>query len=109
MLLIQPPEERFGNHCPNPDFVVHDPGESDNLAVIEVKPSTFSKKYAQNDINKLNKFINKINYQHGILLIFGSEGNVGRESAIGCYLYNLFIYATWGVAKWAKEVQSLDS
>ena len=33
----------------------------------------------------------------------------GRESAIGCYLYNLFIYATWGVAKWAKEVQSLDS
>lgn len=34
---------------------------------------------------------------------------VGRESAIGCYLYNLFIHATWGVAKWAKEVQSLDS
>jgi hypothetical protein len=33
----------------------------------------------------------------------------GRESAIGCYLYNLFIHATWGVAKWAKEVQSLDS
>jgi len=33
----------------------------------------------------------------------------GREFAIGCYLYNLFIYATWGVAKWAKEVQSLDS
>jgi hypothetical protein len=34
---------------------------------------------------------------------------VGRESTIGCYLYNLFLYATWGVAKWAKEVQSLDS
>jgi hypothetical protein len=33
----------------------------------------------------------------------------GRESPIGCYLYTLFIYATWGVAKWAKEVQSLDS
>ena len=33
----------------------------------------------------------------------------GRESAIGCYIYRLFIYATWGVAKWAKEVQSLDS
>ena len=36
-------------------------------------------------------------------------GKEGHESAIGCYLYNLFIYATWGVAKWAKEVQSLDS
>lgn len=34
---------------------------------------------------------------------------LGRESAIGCYLYDLFKYATWGVAKWAKEVQSLDS
>jgi hypothetical protein len=34
---------------------------------------------------------------------------IGRESAIGCYLYNLFIYAAWGVVKWAKEVQSLDS
>ena len=33
----------------------------------------------------------------------------GRESAIGFYLYNLFIYAAWGVVKWAKEVQSLDS
>jgi hypothetical protein len=33
----------------------------------------------------------------------------GREFAIGCYLYSLFTYATRGVAKWAKEVQSLDS
>jgi hypothetical protein len=33
----------------------------------------------------------------------------GRESAIVCYLYSILIYATWGVAKWAKEVQSLDS
>lgn len=33
----------------------------------------------------------------------------GRDSAIGCYLYILFIYATRGVAKWEKEVQSLDS
>jgi len=35
--------------------------------------------------------------------------NTGRDSAIGCYLYILFIYATRGVAKWEKEVQSLDS
>ena len=34
---------------------------------------------------------------------------LGRDSAIGCYLYILFIYATRGVAKWEKEVQSLDS
>jgi len=35
--------------------------------------------------------------------------NLGRESAIGCYLYILSAYATWGVARWEKEVQSLDS
>ena len=40
---------------------------------------------------------------------YGMNRAFGRESAIGCYLYNLFIHATWGVAKWAKEVQSLDS
>ena len=49
------------------------------------------------------------------LVIYSQDANkmhtiqVGRESTIGCYLYNLFLYATWGVAKWAKEVQSLDS
>jgi len=37
------------------------------------------------------------------------DGKIGRDSAIGCYLYILFIYATRGVAKWEKEVQSLDS
>ena len=38
-----------------------------------------------------------------------SDELIGRDSAIGCYLYILFIYATRGVAKWEKEVQSLDS
>ena len=49
----------------------------------------------------LFKYCNKMN--------FTSLRTLGRESAIGCYIYRLFIYATWGVAKWAKEVQSLDS
>jgi len=41
--------------------------------------------------------------------VFSKETVIGRDSAIGCYLYILFIYATRGVAKWEKEVQSLDS
>jgi hypothetical protein len=37
------------------------------------------------------------------------EFNSGHGSAIGCYLYILSAYATWGVVRWEKEVQSLDS
>jgi hypothetical protein len=75
-------EKIFGKgRAPNPDFVVHVPGNiypDANLVVIEVKRSSCRKKYAQNDINKLEKFIrsdeNKSGlYKHGIFLIFGSE------------------------------------
>jgi hypothetical protein len=62
--------------CPNPDFVVHIPGKPKNLAVVEVKSSTSSKKGAQKDVNKLKIFIKNIEYQHGIFLFFGSEGDV---------------------------------
>lgn len=70
--------KEFNNIRPNPDFVAHDPGERKNLVVMEVKPSTCNKIGAQKDINKLEIFINKIRYQHGIFLIFGSEKDVHK-------------------------------
>jgi len=64
--------------CPNPDFVVHVPGDDKNLSVIEVKLSTSSKERAQRDINKLEIFLNRIRYEYGIFLVFGPEGDVQK-------------------------------
>jgi len=61
----------FGDKCPNPDFVVHTPGDRYNLAVIEVKRSNSHIGEIQDDIQKLLTFITKVNYYRGILLIFG--------------------------------------
>ena len=54
-----------------PDFIVHIPGEMENLVVIEVKPlrNRIKLKY---DINKLKYFIDKAEYYRGIMLVFGS-------------------------------------
>ena len=38
-----------------------------------------------------------------------SNGLLGRELVIGCYLYILSAYVRWGIAEWEKEVLSLDS
>jgi len=65
--------ELFGGSCPNPDFVVHVPGKPKNLVVIEVKTKGNKKSEIQKDIGKLNKFITKVNYYRGILLLFGSD------------------------------------
>jgi hypothetical protein len=53
--------------------VVHVPGNSKNLAVIEVKTTVNEKSDIQKDIRKLHKFINKVNYYRGILLLFGPD------------------------------------
>jgi len=65
--------ELFGGSCPNPDFVVHVPGDSKNLTVIEVKTTKNEKTKIQKDVIKLNKFITKVNYYRGILLLFGLD------------------------------------
>ena len=55
-----------------PDFIVHMPGEADNLVVIEVKVGdTCSAADANADLDKLDKFINKVKYAYGIFLVFG--------------------------------------
>ena len=63
----------FRGNSPNPDFVVHVPNHSTNLAVIEVKTTGNKKKEIQKDIKKLHKFITKVNYYRGILLLFGPD------------------------------------
>jgi hypothetical protein len=63
----------FGGLCPNPDFVVHTPGDRFNLAVIEVKRSKSHIGEIKDDIQKLLTFIKKVNYYRGILLIFGPD------------------------------------
>lgn len=61
---------------PNPDFVVHKPGRSKNLVVMEVKSTegdSIEEDYKK-DLYKLETFIcaDKIKYEHGIFLIYGS-------------------------------------
>lgn len=59
--------------CPNPDFIIHEPGTMNNLTVIEVKHSGNSTIKANDDITKIRTFINQVGYQHGIFLIFGNR------------------------------------
>jgi len=63
----------FGGKCPNPDFVVHVPGDTDNLVVIEVKRSKSHIREIKDTISKLSTFVTKVNYYRGILLIFGPD------------------------------------
>lgn len=64
-------DQAFQGHTPNPDFVVHVPDKLENLAVIEVKPSNCQLSFAQKDILKITTFIERVDYQHGIFLVYG--------------------------------------
>ena len=63
----------FEQGMPNPDFVVHIPGQMDNLVVVEVKRSACQHSYVQKDIDKLEQFVDCLGYKHGILLMFGED------------------------------------
>jgi hypothetical protein len=63
-----------GIEAPNPDFVLHKPGSTDNLAVIEVKigeNDRLKPEGCKRDLEKLEVFIKDIKYTHGVFLIFG--------------------------------------
>ena len=63
---------QFFDNGPNPDFVVHIPGTPNNLVVIEVKSSLQADAdNAQKDLGKLQTFVEKVKYGHGIFLVFG--------------------------------------
>lgn len=61
---------------PNPDFIVHTPGgrgKTANLVIIEVKRSEAEIKEIKEDLWKLRKFLKKVEYQHGVMLFFGTQ------------------------------------
>ena len=64
-----------------PDFLVHKPGSSNNLVVIEVKSmERLTKKNIKKDINSLKCFVDEWDYQKGIYLIYGDKK--GRETLV---------------------------
>jgi hypothetical protein len=62
-----------------PDLVVHKPGRwgerqhKYNLVIIEVKSTSGQRAPMVKDIKKLLAFIERANYHHGILLLYGPE------------------------------------
>jgi hypothetical protein len=68
--------------CPNPDFVVHHPGGTSNLLIMEAKTCKSSKESAVKDIKKIERFLalGDLNsgldsYEHGIFLVIGPLNN----------------------------------
>jgi hypothetical protein len=61
---------------PNPDFILHKPtrmGRGDNLGIVEVKASDENREAVGKDLCKIQKFIKRVGYVHGIMLFFGDE------------------------------------
>ncbi|NCC22836.1 MAG: methionyl-tRNA formyltransferase-like protein [Alphaproteobacteria bacterium] len=65
---------------PIPDFLIHVPGEEDNFAIIEVKSASADNKGIEKDIETLQEFTTRLDYQRGIYIVFG-ESNETRETA----------------------------
>jgi len=57
-----------------PDFVIHDPGRMDNLAIIEVKPINGRLDGVRKDLETLAYFVSEqVAYKCGIHLIYGED------------------------------------
>lgn len=67
----------FGpNARPNPDFILHKPtlmDRGENLGIIEVKASDETRAAVGKDLCKIQKFLKRVGYVHGIMLFFGEE------------------------------------
>ncbi len=82
-----------------PDFIFHVPGEMNrNLVVIEVKPVTADLGEINNDLEKLQCFLNKdIGYYWAIMLIYGDNESKFEnikskiQGLNGCHLQNLLL------------------
>ncbi|NOZ58116.1 MAG: hypothetical protein GXO66_00835 [Euryarchaeota archaeon] len=57
-----------------PDFIVHAPGDMNNLVVIEVKSIKVEKRINElrKDLETLEYFLNEAEYYRGVMLIYGS-------------------------------------
>jgi hypothetical protein len=59
-----------------PDLLVHVPKNMGrNLVVVEVKPCSFSKDQAKEDLKKLAWFCRKADYYGGVFLVYGALGD----------------------------------
>ena len=60
-----------------PDLLVHVPGQmAQNLAAVEVKPTTTGDEDLRTDLHKLNWFCQHARYFRGVLLVYGNAGSV---------------------------------
>lgn len=66
-----------------PDFVVHKPGTSNNLIVMEVKSIKSKLDDIIDDCYKLKNFENNANYTQQIMIIFGSYEKEKDEQLLG--------------------------
>jgi hypothetical protein len=58
---------------PKPDFLVHEPGTSNNYAVIEVKSCRASDAGIRKDLETLTRFRTETGYARAIYLIYGED------------------------------------
>jgi hypothetical protein len=87
---------------PNPDFVLHNPGDMGieaNLVIVEVKRSDADLKLIKQDRWKTRKFIKHVGYQHGVILFFGEKTPPDLSRLGG-------IEAIWHKAVGQKPIQS---
>jgi len=66
-----------------PDFLVHKPGDmKGNHTIIEVKQVATKKDDIRKDIETLDRFVRKVNYQRAIYLFFGQKYDYGLMEKI---------------------------
>ena len=76
-------EEGLGAGFAKPDLLVHQPGHmASNYAVIEVKHARAARAGLRKDLGTLSLFVNKVQYQRAILLVYGDEANEDMVDAI---------------------------
>lgn len=68
--------------APKPDFIVHVPGDGDNYAVLEVKPSHAAADGILKDIETLTRFCRDIRYQRAIYLVYGTDASATMQKAL---------------------------
>ncbi len=68
--------------APKPDFIVHVPGDGDNYAVMEVKPSHATNDGIQKDLATLARFRQNFGYQRAIYLVYGTDALTTMERVL---------------------------
>jgi len=72
----------YGVKYENPDFLIHDPGQMDNHAIIEVKHAEAQDGGIEKDLRTLSLFKHGVGYTRAIYLIYGYEADEAFLSGI---------------------------